>query len=367
MNAPVTPANAARAASAVKPVRAARRNSGGITLRDVAHLAGVSVITASRALNTPDKVSPAAQQRVREAVERTGYVPNLLAGGLASNRSRLVAVVVPTIAGSVFLEAIQALTDELAHEGFQVMLGQSGYADASGASREDELLEAIVGRRPDAIVLTGILHSETGRRRLTASGIPVVETWDLTTTPIDMLVGFSHAAVGAAVAEFLYRKGYRRPAIVTADDQRAGQRHESFVARLAQLGLPAPLAQVMRAPSTLGNGRAALQSLLSAKVPPDAIFCSSDVLAQGVLIEAGARGLSIGPELADRRLGLIGFGDLAFAAELHPALTTVRIDGTAIGFRAARLIVERLRAGNTSFPASRIHDLGFSIVERASA
>ncbi len=159
--------------------RRARRGSGRITLADVAKLAGVSAITASRALNTPDQVSPDTLQRIREAVERTGYVPNMLAGGLASARSRLVAAVVPTVAGPVFLETIQALTDALAESGYQLMLGQGGYAN----SREDALLDAIIGRRPDGIVLTGIMHSAEGRRRLLAAGIPVVETWDLTPDP----------------------------------------------------------------------------------------------------------------------------------------------------------------------------------------
>src|SRR5215510_15040571 len=204
--------------------RRARRGSGRITLADIAKLAGVSAITASRALNTPDRVSPDTLQRVREAVERTGYVPNMVAGGLASTRSRLVAAVVPTIAGPVFLETIQALTDALAESGYQLMLGQSGYAN----SREDALLDAIIGRRPDGIVLTGIMHSAEGRRRLLAAGIPVVETWDLTPTPIDMLVGFSHEKVGAAAAEYLHAHG-RRLAIVTADDPRAGVRREGFV------------------------------------------------------------------------------------------------------------------------------------------
>ena len=202
------------------PARLPRRSSGGITLDDVSKLAGVSAITVSRALNTPERVSPKTREKVRLAVERTGYVPNLLAGGLASNRSRLVAALVPTIAGPVFLETIQALTEALAEAGYQLMLGQSGY----GNSREDALIDAIVGRRPDGIVLTGIMRSAEGRRRLIASGIPVVETWDLTPTPIDMLVGFSHEKAGAAVAHYLHGKGYRRPAVVTGDDQRANLR-----------------------------------------------------------------------------------------------------------------------------------------------
>ena len=119
----------------------------------------------------------------------------------------------PTIAGPVFLETVQALTEALAARGYQLMLGQSGYA----GNREDALLEAIIGRRPDGIVLTGILHSAAGRRRLLACGIPVVETWDLTPAPIDMLVGFSHTDIGREVAKFLIGKGRRRLAMVRAN------------------------------------------------------------------------------------------------------------------------------------------------------
>ena len=153
----------------------------------------------------PDQVSPETLARVQEAVSRTGYVPNRVAGGLASNRSRLVAAIVPTIASPMFLETVQALTDALAAEGYQVMLGESGY----DGTREDALLDAIIGRRPDGVVLTGVMHSPEGRRRLAAAGIPVVETWDLTPTPIDMLVGFSHEKVGAASAEYLHARGAR--------------------------------------------------------------------------------------------------------------------------------------------------------------
>ncbi len=345
-----------RPAPAAKPVpRAPRKGSGGITLSDVAKLAGVSAITISRALNTPDRVSPDTLQRVRDAVARTGYVPNLVAGGLASNRSRLVAALIPTIAGSVFLETIQALTDTLAAAGYQLMLGQSGY----GGAREDALIEAIIGRRPDGIVLTGIMHSAEGRKRLLASGIPVVETWDLTPTPIDMLVGFSHEKVGAQVADWLHRRGYRHPAIVTADDHRAGLRRQGFEARLHELGIRKVPACVVPAPSTLGSGRAGLIELLSQDAKLDFVCCSSDLLAHGVVTEAQAQGIQVPDEL-----GVMGFGNLVFAADVHPPLSTVHVDGVAIGQQAARFIIDRL-AGHDTGP--RVRDIGFSILERASA
>ena len=341
-------------AEAISPPRRTRRGSGAVTLHDVARLAGVAPITASRALRTPDQVSDEVLRKVSDAVLRTGYVPNLLAGGLASMRSRLVAAVVPTISGPVFLETVQSLTEALAERGYQLMLGQSGYS----GKREDALLEAIIGRRPDGIVLTGILHSAEGRKRLLASGIPVVETWDLTPTPIDMLVGFSHVEVGRAVAQFLHAQGRRRLAAVSGDDERAKRRFEAFQAAARALGLPEVRVVFVPAPTTLRRGRDALAELLAAAGGIDAVFCSSDLLALGVLTEARVRGLQVPGQLA-----VVGFGDLEFAKDVAPALTTVHIKGAAIGRQAAQFIVERAE-GRPVDP--RIIDIGFSIVERES-
>ncbi len=340
--------------SEAAPSRRPRRGSGAVTLHDVARLAGVAPITASRALNSPDQVSADVRRKVADAVARTGYVPNLLAGGLASRRSRLVAAVVPTISGTVFLRTVQALTEALAAHGYQVMLGQTGYH----GSREDDLLEAIIGRRPDGIVLTGIMHSATGRRRLLASRIPIVETWDLTPTPIDMVVGFSHEEVGGAVADFLHRRGRRRLALISGDDARALRRRDGFVAASARLGLPAPREVTVAAPTTVRSGRTALAGLLGSADRPDAVFCSSDLLALGVLTEARASGFAVPQDLA-----VIGFGDLEFAADLQPALTTVRVNGEAIGQQAASFIVERAEGRDVE---PRWIDIGHAIVERDS-
>ena len=339
------------------PARAKRqrRGSGAVTLHDVARLAGVAPMTASRALNTPSRVSPAVLERVQEAVRATGYVRNHAAGALASTRSRLVAAVVPTLAGPVFLPTIQALTAALADRGYQLLLGQSGYVD----SREDALLDAIIGRRPDGIVLTGLVHSPESRKRLLSAGIPVVETWDLAPDPLDRLVGFSHEDVGRAVADFLHGKGRRRLAVVAADDARSQRRRDAFCAAARERGLDAPRVVAVPAPATLRSGRAALAELLRQPDAVDAVFCSSDLVALGVLTEARARGLAVPSQLA-----VVGFGDHEFSADLEPPLTTVRIDGAAIGRQAAQFIVERAEGGES---ATRVVDIGFSIVDRASA
>src|SRR3954462_10480519 len=120
---------------------ARNRSARPVTVKDVARIAAVSPITVSRALNTPDQVSAATLAKVRAAVDRTGYVPNLIAGGLRLARSNLVAAVVPTVRGPVFLETIQSLTDALDENGYQLLLGHSGYR----TSRQDALLDAIIG------------------------------------------------------------------------------------------------------------------------------------------------------------------------------------------------------------------------------
>ena len=324
-------------------------------MHDVAKLAGVAPITASRAVNTPEQVSEAVRTKVADAIARTGYVPNFLAGGLASHRSRLVAAVVPTVSGPVFLQTIQSLTQALAERGYQLMLGQSGYS----SDREDALLGAIIGRRPDGIVLTGIMHSAEGRKRLVAAGIPVVETWDLTPTPIDMLVGFSHEDVGRSVAAFLHAKGRRRLALVSGSDERAKRRQLAFQAAASALGLDEVQIVVVPAPTTLRSGRAALVELMRAGAGPDAVFCSSDLLALGVMTQAQVSGIAI-----PKRLAVVGFGDLEFAADLEPSLTTVHIDADAIGRQAARFIIDRAE-GRMDMPS--VVDVGFQIVERASA
>lgn len=321
-----------------------------ITLHDVARSAGVSVITASRALTNPAVVSKATIERVRQAVEATGYIPNFLAGGLKSKRSMTVAALVPVISVPQFLPTIQALTEELDRAGYQLLMGQTGYDHA----REAALLETMVGRRVDAVVVAGLLHGEAGTDRLRRLGIPVVETWDLNERPVDMVVGFSHLKVGSAVAGYFLAQGWRRVAIATADDRRAAQRREGFV---SVLGGEVPTA-VVPAPSNLALGRRAAAELLDRQPDLEAVFCSSDGLASGVLTEARARGLRVPEDLA-----VCGFGDADFAAHLEPALTTVHVDGAAIGRRAAQLVVQRCRGEAV---AQRVHDVGFTIVERAS-
>lgn len=341
---------------ALKPRRqnSSTRATGSVTLADVAKLAGVSPITVSRVVNRPELVTADTLAHVQQVIERTGYVPNLLAGGLASKRTRLVAALVPSITNAIFVDTVQALTDRLWEAGYQVLLGLSGYP----ATREEALLGAVLSRRPDAIFLTGINHSPEVRQRLVNAKIPVVETWDMTPTPIDMLVGFSHEQVGETVARHLLARGHRAFGMIWADDARALARQRGFLGELCTQGVADVEVVTVPAPSTLTLGRRGLAELFDRGVQPTAVFCSSDLLAHGALEEARARGLAIPQDLA-----LMGFGDLEFAQHTFPALSTVRIDRAAIGRQAAELILRRIEGRNGT---DNVVDVGFTIVDRGT-
>jgi len=332
------------------------RAAAAPTLIDVARVAGVSPITVSRALGRPELVSAATRRRVLAAVRATGYVPNLAAGALASSRSRLVAIFLPTIANSIFADTVQALTERLAAAGYQTLLGLTGYDPL----QEEVLLEALLGRRPDGIVLTGTEHTRASRERLARVGIPLVEAWDLCPKPLDMLVGFSHEAVGQALAQYLLNKGYRRVSVLSLDDPRGLRRYRSLAQALTQQGVEPLAAQILPAPATLALGRAGLSRLLQAGSAGEVVVCSSDTLAQGVLAEAASRGLRVPQDLA-----VIGFGDLSCAAHTHPPLSTVRIDGPRIGGAIAEALLARIAEPALAREPLRL-DVGFELIERGS-
>lgn len=328
--------------------------SNAPTLEDVARHAGLSPMTVSRALNNPQLVRPTTVEKVMQAVRATGYIPNALAGGLASRRSKLIAVVVPQINNNMFVDTIQALSDELALRGYHILLSVTGYSEQT----EADLVSTLLSRRPDGVVLTGIHHSAELKKILFNAAIPVVEIWDLTPTPIDMLVGFSHEKVGQATAEYLLQEGYRRPGLLWTQDRRADQRRQGLSETFNRQGIT-HLPQVdIPLPASLEGGREGLTRLF-ADGEFDVIVCSSDTLAQGAIMEAENRGMQI-----PRDLAVIGFGDLDFAASNRPAITTVSVDRHAIGQRAATLLADRIEQRPA---AESIVDIGFHLVIRQSA
>ncbi|MGO4339412.1 LacI family DNA-binding transcriptional regulator [Labrys sp. KB_33_2] len=325
---------------------------------DVAERAGVSQMTVSRAIRTPELVAATTRARIEAAMAELDYVPDLLAGSLAARRSGLIAAVVSTFENAIFSQTIAGLTRCVEAAGFSILLGSSDYS----AADEERLLRAILGRRPDGVVLTGTLHTPRARRLLSTAGVPVVETWELPAEPVDMAVGFDNPAAGRAMTMALHGYGYRRIGFIgpgDENDQRGLQRREGYRSALAALGIALREIAVAAVVTGMESGPVLLDELLARFPDTDAVFCSLDAIAAGVLLAAQRRGIE-----TPRALAVAGFGDFAIAQPSGLDLTTIRIAGRDIGTRAGELILARIR--KETVPV-RIVDIGFEVVRRSSA
>jgi LacI family transcriptional regulator, gluconate utilization system Gnt-I transcriptional repressor len=319
------------------------------TLSAVAKLAGVSSITVSRVVRVPNLVAPETRDRVEAAMRELGYVPNQLAGALASARTRSVGVLVPTIANSIFADTVQGLSDELEPLGYAVILAQSRY----DAGREDHMLSALLSRRPEAIIMVGSPATEDGARLLRRAGIPIVETWELPESPIDAVAGFDNYQAGVAVAKHLAAQGRQNFAFIGGDDPRATRRWRGFADTLAELGAKVPRRLILE--RNASGSVAALADLPGV----DAVFAANDAHAIGFMSGLRHAGLlrADGPA-AEQPVAVIGLGDLEMGRLIAPSLSTIRVHGDAIGRTAAKLILTR--------EGPRHVDLGFELVLRDS-
>lgn len=326
-------------------------------LSDVARAAGVSTMTVSRALRDPAKVAPETMRRVQKVLRETGYTPDLMARGLASKRSGLVAVIVPVLTNSLIAEIVQGLTNALAADGLHVVLGVSDFK----VDEEEEMIRTFLSRRVDAIYLSGAVRSPESRRMLLAAGIPVVEGVNLGENPIDMAVGHSNLAAAYETTRHLIDRGYDSIAYIGAqllDNDRARDRRRGYEAALLGAGRTPDPQLCIEATLDLTAGAQAMATLLTRSPRVRAVFCYSDVLAVGAHFECQRRGIAIPGEMA-----IAGYDDLEIAGQIVPTLTSLRVPRYEIGRRAGKMICQRLAGQQVD---EKIVNTGFELVVRDS-
>jgi LacI family gluconate utilization system Gnt-I transcriptional repressor len=331
---------------------------GRTRLADVAQAAGVSTMTVVRVLRAPDKVASATRARVEAVIERTGYTPDLVARGLVSNRSGLVAAIIPLLTNSLIAEIMQGLSDALAVDGLHLLIGASGFS----AAEEETLVRAFLSRRIDALYLTGVIHTDATVRMLKQARIPVVEGGNLADDPIDMVVGYSNVAAARDVTRHLLARGHWPVGYIgafQADNDRARDRRRGYEQALRAARRPIDATLCVEATLDLPAGAQAMATLLERRPDVRGVFCSADALAVGALYECQRRGLAI-----PRRIALAGFDDIALAGQIVPALTTLRVPRYTIGTQAGTMIRERLAGHRIS---KRIVDTGYTLVPRETA
>jgi LacI family gluconate utilization system Gnt-I transcriptional repressor len=303
-------------------------------------------------------VAAQTRARVEQVLQETGYTPDLVARGLASNRSGLVAAIIPVLTNSLIAEIMQGLTDALAPAGLHLLLGASGFS----AREEEILVRAFLSRRIDALYLTGVIHTDATVRMLERAAIPVVEGGNLTDHAIDMVVGYSNVKAAREMTRHLLDRGYWPVGYIGAfpeDNDRARDRRSGYERALRTGRRRVDASLCVETTLDLEAGAKAMAVLLERRPDVRAVFCSADAIAVGALYECQRRGLAI-----PGRIAIAGFDDIPIAGQVVPALTTLRVPRYAIGQQAGAMIRERLAGRTVKRP---IVDTGYTLVRRASA
>lgn len=341
-----------------KPPTSRRAKRNGVTLSDVARKAGVAPITVSRALNNPDAVSPGLRARINEAVEALNYVPNHIAGALASSKTKVIPVIVPSLSNVVFVEVIQGIQKPLERQGYQMLLGSTDY----DLDREASLVSTLLGWAPPGVLVAGLHHLPRTTSLLQKANIPVVEFMEYGARPIDMNVGLSHFDAGAAMAEHLLSRGYRRLAFVGSRldaDYRAQQRCDGMQRHCADRQLGTVTLIEVAAGNGQDIGWRVLDDILRAEPDLEALFFANDDMAVGAMLRAQRDGIPV-PD----RIAIAGFNGLPISNLVTPRLTTIISPREHIGHRAADMLLARMQ-DRPPGPNSQI-DVGFLLAARDS-
>lgn len=328
-----------------------------VTLKDVSKAAGLSLITVSRALRQPETVHADTRAKVQRTIEEIGYVPNLAARSLKSQKSDMIGVVVPILASSLFADFAQGVTSILEPKGQQMLLAVSDW----DPQKEEEAVRTFVARQADAIIVTGFSHSKGTRRLLEQFNGPVVEAWNLREDAIDIAVGFDNYTAAADMTRYLIESGYQNIVLAgggSINNDQSEDRTRGFIdtMRNAQRDVTADTIIRYENPATLESGQRLIRDLLARETKPDVVFFTAELPAQGATLWCQSHGIRVPEDIA-----IAGFGDLSHSALMPTPLTTVRIKGRALGECAAAQVVARLE---TDAAPSRIHDLGYELMIR---
>ena len=333
------------------------RATGRVTLNDVAQKAGVSAMTASRALRGERRVAADLVLKVKQASEDLGYVPDPAARALASSRSRHVGILIPSLTNELFVDLLEQAHAALRGAGYQVLFGISHY----DAQEEEALLQEQLMQRPAGLLLTGLSQTARAREMLKKAKIPCVYMMETASDANLYSVGFSQQEAAVALVTHLLQRGRKRIAFAAAQlDPRTIQRMAGWRMALEQVGFfDERLLYTDPTPSSIGQGAQMLRDIVHADPSVDAIFFCNDDLAQGALLSASGLGIDV-----PTRLSVVGFNDLSASQHMTPPLTTIRTPRAEIGQQAAQVLLQLLKGEELP---QKCFDLGFSLKIRGSS
>lgn len=334
-----------------------RIDTGKIRLTEVAQLAGVSHITASRFFRNPEALSPAKRERVESAAKELGYVPNLAARALASQRTEVIGVVIPSLTNNVFSDVLRGIYDASEGSRYSIQFVNTRYS----ILQEEKLLRLFQAQTPAGLIVTGINQTPESRKVMEAMHCPIVQIMETGPDPVDMMIGFSHYDATVAAVSHLVAQGRKRIGFLGARmDPRVQRRLEGYRDAMKSAGLFDPRLMVTTPqPTAVMLGGTMFADLLAQAPDIDAVFCVNDDLALGVLFECQRRQIAIPDQIA-----IVGFNDMEFMAAAVPSLSSVRTNRYEMGKNAITMLTAAIEGHR---PEQRTVDLGFELMVRQSS
>ncbi|SEA94502.1 transcriptional regulator, LacI family [Rubrimonas cliftonensis] len=330
-----------------------RGGNGKVSLAEVARAAGVSKMTASRVLRGGGGYSEKTRAEVMAQVERLGYVPNRIATAFASDQgTTFVGVSIPDLGNEAFARVLEGIGDKLGLHGYQTVLGLTRHTLAE----EEDWIRTVLSWRPAGLILTGRSHSPRAVEMLRSSGLPVVEIWDLNSSPLDMCVGLDHYDCGFEMGRFLVGRGYRRVGYVgTSHDtaNAATARLEGFAKAVTDGGGTVARQLCLHDTATFYPGYYGTEQLLASGCEPECVFYQNDSMAFGGLQYCQRIGLHVPGDI-----GIVGWGDMPVASVLSHRLTSMHVSTLKLGRVAAEMLVGRL----SGEPVEPVRDVGYALI-----
>lgn len=318
-----------------------------LTLRDVSEASGVSEMTVSRVLRGRGDVSAATRDRVLVAAKQLGYVPNKIAGALASQRVNLVAVIIPSMSNMVFPEVMTGINKVLEGSDLQAVVGITDYLP----EKEEKVLYQMLSWRPSGVIIAGVEHSDAARAMMRAADTPIVEIMDSDGEAVDTVVGISHRRAGREMAKAIVEQGYKRIGFLGSKmplDHRARKRFEGFTEGLAKAGIEIADQEFYKGGSALAKGREMTRDILARTPDLDFIYYSNDMIGAGGLLYLREEGIDV-----PGQIGLAGFNGVELLQGLPMQLATMDACRYDIGQKAAEIILARNEEGAET-PPTRI-------------
>ena len=313
-----------------------------VTMRDVAEAAGVSRMTVSRALKDNSSISKETRERILRIIRDMNYVPDQMAGSLSTKKSRFVAVLLPSLNNLHFALTVQAMTEGLADTGLQILLGHTNYS----AETEESVLEMMLRRRPELIVLSYDGHTDRTRSLLKDAAIPVIEIWEKPEQPLEHIVGFSNEDAAYEMTIALIKRGYKDIIFLCEDEDqwtRGSARRKGF--RRAMIEQDRDPDRILRSgnpPLDMETAATAVEPLLDQFPDADCVFCVSDMAAFGLLSGLKKAGKRVPDDIA-----IAGFGNFEVSRFSSPSISTVKVDPWQIGLQTAYLTKHLLNSGES--------------------